>query len=95
MFKEGPKSDRNNYRPISVLPIVSKIIEKIIFNQLYNYLTECNLLADSQHGHHLNETSEFIPAERKASWSQQVSERSHGRRRTDYTNFASSYFIMQ
>ena len=25
-------------------------IEKIIFNQLYNYLTECNPLADSQHG---------------------------------------------
>ena len=50
MFKEGPKSDRNNHRPISVLPIVSKMIEKIIFNKLYNYLTECNLLADSQHG---------------------------------------------
>ena len=50
VFKEGSKSGPNNYRPISVLPIVSKIIEKIIFNQLYNYLTEYNLLADSQHG---------------------------------------------
>ena len=49
MFKEGSKSDPNNYKPVPVLPIVSKIIE-IIFDQLFNYLTEYNLLADSQHG---------------------------------------------
>ena len=50
VYKEDIKSDPNNYRPISILPIVSKIIEKVIFNKLYEYLISNNLLADSQHG---------------------------------------------
>ena len=50
VYKDDIKSEASNYRPISVLPIVSKIIEKIIFNQLYEYMTTNNLLAESQHG---------------------------------------------
>ena len=50
VYKENIKSDANNYTPISILPIVSKIIEKVIFNQFYEYLISKNLLADSQHG---------------------------------------------
>ena len=48
--KDNIKSEGSNYRSISILSIVSKIIEKIIFNQLYEYLTANNLLAESQHG---------------------------------------------
>ena len=40
----------NNYRPISLLPIISKIFEKIVQKQLYTYLVNNNLLLDSQHG---------------------------------------------
>ena len=50
LYKEDIKSDPNNYRPISILPVVSKIIEKVIFKQLYEYLTHNNLLTVSQHG---------------------------------------------
>ena len=39
-----------NYRPISVLPVISKIMEKILYDQLYNYLSKFNLLSDSQFG---------------------------------------------
>jgi len=48
VYKDDIKSEASNYRPISILPIVSKIIEKIIFIQLY--LITNNLLAESQHG---------------------------------------------
>ena len=44
------KSDLSNYRPMSILPVVSKIIETVIFKQLYGYLTPNNFLAGSQHG---------------------------------------------
>lgn len=38
-FKEDAKTDPNNYRPISVLPVVNKltIIERIVFKQLFAY----------------------------------------------------------
>ena len=44
IFKKGSKSDLNNYRLISVLPIVSKLFEKIINQQLYDYLDKNKLL---------------------------------------------------
>ena len=50
IYKEDTKSDPDNYRPISILPIVSKIIEKIVFSQFYGYLIDNNLLSSSQHG---------------------------------------------
>ena len=39
-----------NYRPISVLPAISKIMERILYNQLYDYLTENELLSEHQFG---------------------------------------------
>ena len=50
IFKEDLKTDPNNYRPISVLPLVSKIIERAVFNQLYKYLNNNYLLNESQSG---------------------------------------------
>ena len=49
-LKKGIKSDLNNYRPISVIPVVSKIFEKIIYDQLYEYLNDNKLLFDCQSG---------------------------------------------
>ena len=50
IFKNGSKSDLNNYRPISVIPTVAKIFEKIIYDQLYQYLNENGLLNSGQSG---------------------------------------------
>ena len=43
-FKAGKKELVSNYRPISVLRCFSKILEKIMYNRVYKYLTENNLL---------------------------------------------------
>ena len=44
IYKGGDKENVANYKPISVLPCFSKTLEKIMYNRLYLYLTENNLL---------------------------------------------------
>ena len=44
LYKKGTKTDPNNFRPISLLLIVSKIIEKVVHDQTMNYLMENNVL---------------------------------------------------
>ena len=48
VYKNGLELDVNNYRPISILPIFSKVIERVI--QLYNFLERFNKLHRSQYG---------------------------------------------
>ena len=50
IFKAGDPNQLGNYRPISILPIFSKIFEKIVFKQLYNFLNKFNLLHSAQFG---------------------------------------------
>ena len=50
LFKKGDPEQIDNYRPISILPAISKIIEKEIFIQLYEYFNTNNLLYKSQYG---------------------------------------------
>ena len=50
IFKSGKKELPKNYRPISVLPCFSKILEKIMYNRVYNYLNDNNLLFYKQFG---------------------------------------------
>ena len=49
-LKKGDKQLIKNYRPISLLPICGKILEKIIFNNLYAYLHTNNLMTKNQSG---------------------------------------------
>ena len=44
IFKSGHSDDRSNYRPISVLPFLSRVFEKLVFNQLYEYLDKIKLI---------------------------------------------------
>ena len=44
-FNEGEKSDKFNYRPLSILPVISRLFEKLVFNQLYKYLDHNGLLS--------------------------------------------------
>ena len=51
LFKSGDQGKPENYRPISVLPILSKLLEKAVHSQLINYLESNKLLSDSQFGY--------------------------------------------
>ena len=54
LFKKGSKQDPSNYRPISVLPTISKLLEKAVHMQLYSYLRDNNLHSKKQSGFRLN-----------------------------------------
>jgi len=48
--KGGNASDINNYRPISILHVFSKLFEKIVHKQLYNFLEKFDILYENQFG---------------------------------------------
>ena len=50
LFKTGDINNVSNYRPISLLPVLSKILEKIVSNQLLYFLEENNYISNCQHG---------------------------------------------
>lgn len=50
IHKSGDASDMSNYRPISVLPSFSKILEKVVVSQLSNHLYSNNLITEKQFG---------------------------------------------
>jgi hypothetical protein len=58
LYKKGNVSDFSNYRPISLLPSFSKIIEKLIYNRLYHYLDQHKLFAKEQNGFRQNASTE-------------------------------------
>lgn len=50
LYKGGDKNEMSNYRPISVLPIFSKALEKIIFTRLYKFLDSHSVITTAQYG---------------------------------------------
>ena len=50
LFKKRIKSDPNNYRPISAIPIISKVFERTVYNQLFHYRDDNKLLLGCQSG---------------------------------------------
>ena len=50
IFKNKDKFGITNYRPISILPVISKAYEKVFYHRLYNYFSVNNLLSSSHFG---------------------------------------------
>ena len=44
VYKKNDETNLGNYKPISVLPCFSKILERIIYNRLYEHLNSDNIL---------------------------------------------------
>ena len=53
----------NNYRPISLLPVMSKIVEKCIYKQLYDYFQKNNMFYAHQYGFRTGHCTEYAALE--------------------------------
>ena len=58
IFKFGAKDKVSNYRPISTLPVFSKVFDRIMYNRVHNYLDSKGLLYEKQFGFHRNNSTE-------------------------------------
>ena len=63
IIKKKDPHKLNNYRPISLLPAFSKIIEKAVFLQLYDYFNKNNILYKSQYGFRTLHSTELASLE--------------------------------
>ena len=59
LFKKEDSSLLINYRPISLLPTISKIFERVIHDQMYEYFNKFKLLADQQYGFRKQHSTEY------------------------------------
>ena len=58
IFKYGDRTDPNNYRPIFILPILSKILERAVHSQLIDHLEKYLLLTNCYYGYRKNRSTE-------------------------------------
>ena len=63
LFKSGDREHLTNYHPISLLVTVSKILEKLIYSRVYNFLDCSGLLYNSQYGFRTNHSCEQVITE--------------------------------
>ena len=50
LFKQGERTDVNNYRPISVISIIAKVFERIVYDQLCSFLASEEIITNQQSG---------------------------------------------
>ena len=62
IFKSGKSNDPSNYRPISILSIFSKLLEKLFYNRLFNFVTKHHVLHPNQFGFQPNKSTSLAIA---------------------------------
>ena len=63
LFKKGNANTLSNYRPVSILPCFSKILERLMFNRLNTFLSKFNILYDNQYGFRPGHSTELALAD--------------------------------
>ena len=68
VYKSGDKDDLNNYCPISVLPTVARVFEKILYGEVYEYFTSNKLLGNEQFGFRMLHSTALALSKSSSNW---------------------------
>ena len=72
LYKKDEVMNPKNYRPIAIIPIVSKVMERVVFNQMVKYLTRNSLLPPRHHGFRGGHSTTTALIQMVDSWTQMV-----------------------
>lgn len=59
IYKKGDPTNPSNFRPVSILPAISKIFERVLHDQLTQHFTSLGLFCESQYGFRKNHSTEY------------------------------------
>ena len=59
LYKKGDKQYLSNYRPISLLPTISKVFERVLYTQIYDHFNINSLLCEEQYGFRSKHSTEL------------------------------------
>lgn len=77
IYKSGTKSDCGNYRPISVLPVLSKIFERAMLDRLQAYLSKINYITANQYGFKQKSNTEIATVDLVTDLQKQMDNNNH------------------
>jgi len=89
LFKKGTASDPNNYRPVAITSIFSKLMERVIVSQTSNHLKELGLISKEQHGFLKSRSTSTNLMESISDWTVNFS--SHSATDVAYIDFARAF----
>ncbi|CAH8529971.1 unnamed protein product [Dicrocoelium dendriticum] len=75
IYKSGNRAEPSNYRPITLLPVLSKVMERIIAEALMGYLENNNIIVPQQHGFRRNRSCTTNLLLARASWTESADAR--------------------
>ena len=74
LHKKGSVLDRKNFRPVAILSPLSKILEKIVYNQIYDYFTNNKIFHANLHGYRGNRSTQTALLQMYDRWVKSASQ---------------------
>ena len=68
IFKEGDSDDMSNYRPISIICTLARTFERLLYNQLHDYLIDNKILYNNQWGFKSLHSTSLAPTDCADNW---------------------------
>ena len=61
LYKKGDSSDASSFRPVTNIPVICKIVEKVVHGQVSSFLDKNHLAGSDQHGFTENHSTSTAP----------------------------------